>query len=58
MHLQIEDSDFDDNTYENKLHVFNSARRNQLQAEILSVNILSDVQGELEKMEDLLRPWI
>jgi len=43
MHLQLESSDFDSNSYENKLHVFKSARRNQLQAEILSVNILSDV---------------
>ncbi|KAF8955903.1 hypothetical protein BDZ97DRAFT_1926125 [Flammula alnicola] len=58
VHMGVLDSDFDDNTYENKLHVFNSARRNQMQAEILSVNILSEVAEELETIQDLLRPWI
>ncbi|KAF8951401.1 hypothetical protein BDZ97DRAFT_1769873 [Flammula alnicola] len=56
VHMGVLDSDFDDNTYENKLHVFNSARRNQLQAKILSVNILSEVGDELESIKDLLRP--
>jgi hypothetical protein len=58
MHLNVEDCDFDLDTYENRLHVLNSARRNQLQAEILSVKILSDVQEELENIEDLLHPWM
>ncbi|KAF8961699.1 hypothetical protein BDZ97DRAFT_1921026 [Flammula alnicola] len=58
VHMGVLDSDFDDNTYENKLHVFNSARRNQMQAEILSVNILSEVGDELESIKDLLRPWM
>jgi len=56
--MAVADSDFDDNTYENKLHVLNSARRNQLQAEILSVNILSSVTEELEDVKNILRPWL
>jgi len=52
------DSDFDDNTYENKLHVLTSARRNQLQAEILWVDTLSDVQQELEDIGNILLPWL
>jgi hypothetical protein len=58
VHLHVENCHFDVDTYEEKLHVLVGARRNQLQAEILSVNILSDVQEELENIEDLLRPWM
>jgi len=46
------------NEYDHKLHIFSKARRNQLRAEMLSVDMLSEVQGELEKVEDLLRPWL
>ena len=56
--MAVMDSDFDLNTYENKLHVFKSARRNQLQAEILSVNILSSVKTDLENIGNVLRPWL
>jgi hypothetical protein len=52
------DSDFDVNTYENKLHVLKSARRNQLRAEILQVNILSEVQQDLGEISNLLQPWL
>jgi predicted DNA-binding protein YlxM (UPF0122 family) len=58
VHSNVENCDFDLNTYEDKLHVLISARRNQLRAEILSVNLLSDVQEELDNIEDLLRPWM
>ena len=56
--MAVMDSDFDVNTYKNKLHVLKSARRNQLQAEILSVNILSSVMEELENIGNVLRPWL
>jgi len=46
------------NEYDHKLHIFNEACRNQLRAEMLSVEMLSEVQGELAKVEDLLRPWL
>lgn len=52
------EADFDDNSYENKLHVLKAARRNQLEAEIRAVTMLSEVRGEFQKVEDLLRPWI
>jgi len=58
VHEHIENCHFDATTYEEKLHVLVSARRNQLQSEILGVNILSDVQEDLENIEDLLRPWM
>ena len=58
MHLNVENYDFDLNTYEDKLHMLISTRHNQLRAEILSVNLLSDVQEELDNIEDLLHPWM
>ena len=58
MHLNVENYDFDLNTYEDKLHMLISTRHNQLQAEILSVNLLSDIQEELDNIEDLLCPWM
>jgi hypothetical protein len=54
----VEESDFNINDYEHKLNIFTAARRNQLQSELLSVKILSDVQQSLEEVEDLLRPWL
>ncbi|KAF8952410.1 hypothetical protein BDZ97DRAFT_1768499 [Flammula alnicola] len=48
VHVGVVDSDFDDNI----------AHHNQLQAEILSVNILSEVGEELESISDLLCPWM
>jgi len=58
VHEKVYETDFNVNDYEYKLHILNEARRNQLQAEILSVNIFTEVQAELEKVEDLLRPWL
>lgn len=58
IHLGILDLDFDDNSYENKLHVMKSARRSQLRAELLNLKILSQVREELGAVEDLLRPWM
>ena len=58
MHLNVENCNFDLNTYEDKLHMLISAHHNQLQAEILSMNLLLDVQEELDNIEDLLCPWM
>ena len=58
VHEKVYETDFNVNDYEYKLHILNEARRNQLQAEILSVNIFTEIQAELEKVEDLLRPWL
>ena len=58
MHSNVKNCDFDLNTYEDKLHMLISACRNQLQAEILSMNLLLDVQEELDNIEDLLHPWM
>jgi len=58
LHQKVYETDFSVNDYAYKLNILNEARRNQLQAEILSVNIFTEVQTELEKVEDLLRPWL
>ena len=52
------DSKLDPNTYETKLQLLKSARRNQLESEIRAVNMLTEVQKDLWKVDDLLRPWI
>ena len=52
------DSDVIPNTYENKLHVLKTARRNQLESEIRTVAMLSEVQADMWKIQDLLQPWI
>jgi hypothetical protein len=51
------ESDFGGNSYLDKLHVLQSAHRNQLQAEILQVNILSEVQQDLEEISNVLQPF-
>ena len=52
------DSDFEDDSYLNKLHVLQSARRNQLQAEVLQVNLLGDVQRDLMEISNELSPFL
>jgi hypothetical protein len=52
------DLDVVPNTYDNKLYVLRTARRNQLESEIRTVSMLSEVQADMRKVEDLVRPWI
>ena len=58
VHMMVQDTDFNHNSYEKKLHVLNEARHNQLWSEILTMNMLTDLQGDIRKIEDLLRPWV
>ena len=52
------DLDVVPNTYDNKLYVLRTARRNQLESEIRTVAMLSEVQADMRKVEDLVWPWI
>jgi len=42
------------NTYENKLHVLKTTRRNQLEWEIWTATMLSEVQADMQKVQDLV----
>ena len=48
------DLDVVPNTYENKLHVLKTARRNQLEWEIQTATMLSEVQADMWKVQDLV----
>ena len=52
------DLDVVPNTYDNKLYVLRTVCRNQLELEIWTVAMLSEVQADMWKVKDLVRPWI
>ncbi|KDR76771.1 hypothetical protein GALMADRAFT_139653 [Galerina marginata CBS 339.88] len=57
IHARVMESGLDDPTYENKLNILKSARRSQLQSQLLTLEVLTGVRDDLEAVEDILRPW-
>ncbi len=58
LHNGVMDERLADNSYVDRIELFQAARICQLQLEMLSCNRLLDVKKDLKGITDLLEPWL